>query len=77
MSEPKLGVSLPTTHNLPDDPTLPAGTTKQVDWAAPGAKASFEYQVVRNGETIQEKTFTTSYRPWANVYWERDIISPK
>ena len=59
MSEPRCG----GTHQLPtiyqDDPTLPVGTMKQVDWAAAGAKASFDYKVVRNGETLQEKTFST------------------
>jgi SAM-dependent MidA family methyltransferase len=33
-----------------------------------GAKASFEYKVTRNGETLQEQTFSTVYRPWAAVY---------
>ena len=49
--------SSPTIYQ--DDPTLPVGTMKQVDWAAAGAKASFDYKVVRNGETLQEKTFST------------------
>lgn len=57
---------LPTIYQ--DDPTLATGTLRQVDWAAPGAKASFEYKVTRNDEMIQEITFTSSYRPWASVY---------
>ncbi len=57
---------LPTVYQ--DDPTLPVGTKKQVDWSAPGAKVSFDYKVVRNGETLQDRTFTSSYRPWAAVY---------
>lgn len=69
IGEPKVwGVSPPPPSIYQDDPTLPTGTLKQVDWAAWGAKASFEYKVVRNGETIMEKTFATAYRPWANVY---------
>ncbi len=51
-----------------DDPTLPAGTIKQVDWKAWGAKAAFDYGVTRNGETLTEKTFTSYYRPWQAVY---------
>ncbi len=51
-----------------DDPTLPAGTIKQVDWKAWGAKAAFDYKVIRNGETLTEKTFTSYYRPWQAVY---------
>jgi vancomycin resistance protein YoaR len=47
-----------------DDPTLPAGTIKQIDWKAWGAKASFDYTVKRGGEIIYEKTFYSNYRPW-------------
>lgn len=62
------GITSPLPTIYQDDPTLPSGTMKQVDWAAAGAKASFEYKVVRNGDTIQDKTFSTTYRPWASVY---------
>jgi len=51
-----------------DDPTLPEGVTKQVDWAAGGAKASFDYKVTRGDEVIQEKTFYSNYQPWRAVY---------
>lgn len=51
-----------------DDPTLKVGVTKQVDFAAAGARASFQYRVIRNGETIQDKVFTSAYRPWAAVF---------
>ncbi len=51
-----------------DDPSLPAGATKQVDWAAAGAKAKFDYIVRRNGEVIINKTFLSVYRPWQAVY---------
>jgi vancomycin resistance protein YoaR len=51
-----------------DDPTLPVGTVKQVDWKAQGAKAQFVYVVERGGEIIFEKTFTTIYQPWAAVF---------
>ncbi len=51
-----------------DDPTLPRGVTKQVDWAAWGTKASFDYKVTRNGETLQDKTFFSNFRPWQAVY---------
>ncbi len=69
VSEPVVsGVSAPLPDIYQDDPSLPTGTTKQVDWSAWGAKASFNYKVVRGGETLQEKTFVSAYRPWANVY---------
>lgn len=51
-----------------EDPSLPAGTTKQVDWAAAGAKAKFDYTVKRNGEVIYSKTFLSVFRPWQAVY---------
>lgn len=51
-----------------EDPTLPAGTTKQVDWAAVGSKSAFDYKVTRNGEVLQKRTFYSSYRPWQAVY---------
>lgn len=51
-----------------DDPTLPVGTTKQVERAVPGLKTAFDYKVTRNGETVFEKTFTSNFRPWQAVY---------
>ncbi len=51
-----------------DDPTLPAGTTKQIDWSAWGAKTSFDWKVVRAGEVLQERTFYSSYRPWQAIF---------
>lgn len=51
-----------------DDPTLPAGTVKQVDFAAWGAKASFQYKVTRNGEILQDQTFYSNFRPWQAVF---------
>ncbi len=52
-----------------DDPTLPSGTVKQVDYPAWGAKAKFEYKVFdKNGEVLQNETFYSSYRPWQAVF---------
>lgn len=51
-----------------DDPTLPAGTVKQVDFAAWGAKTSFQYKVTRNGEILQDETFYSNFRPWQAVF---------
>jgi len=51
-----------------DDPTLAPGVVKQVDWDAWGAKTAFDWKVTRNGETIHEKTFYSTYRPWQAVY---------
>lgn len=51
-----------------DDPTLPAGTVKQVDFAALGARTAFDYKVTRNGEALQDRTFSSNFRPWQAVY---------
>jgi vancomycin resistance protein YoaR len=51
-----------------DDPTLPKGTVKQVEYAAWGATVKFDWTVKRNGEILHQKTFTTRYRPWQAVY---------
>lgn len=58
--------ALPTVYQ--DDPTLPAGKLKQVDYSAAGARVTFNYVVERNGETIFKKTFVSNYRPWAAVF---------
>ena len=51
-----------------DDPSLPNGQVKQIDWEAWGAKAAFDWKVVRGSETLHEKTFYSNYRPWQAVY---------
>lgn len=51
-----------------DDPTLPAGTVKQIDFAAWGAKAAFDYRVVRDNEILTERTFYSNFSPWQAVY---------
>ncbi len=58
----------PPPPKYEDDPTLQAGIEKQVDWAAWGAKAAFDYKVVRNGEILINKTFFSNFRPWQAVY---------
>lgn len=51
-----------------DDPTLPVGTVKQVDFPAWGAKTAFDYKVERNGEVIFDRTFYSHFRSWQAVY---------
>ena len=62
------GVSPPPPDLYQDDPTLPTGVVKQVDWSAWGARAAFDYRVERDGEVIMSKTFSSTFRPWQNVY---------
>lgn len=61
-------VSAPPPDLYQDDPTLPTGTTKQVDWKAWGAKVTFNYVVKRNGQEIYSKVFVSNYKPWQAVY---------
>jgi vancomycin resistance protein YoaR len=51
-----------------DDPELPAGTIKQVDFAAPGGKSVFSRTVKRDGKTMIDETFTSVYNPWQAVF---------
>lgn len=51
-----------------DDPTLPKGTIKQVDWAARGATVTFNRTVTREGETLLNETWKSNFKPWQAVY---------
>lgn len=65
IGKPKISSSTPPPEDLYiDDPTLPAGVVKQIDYKAWGAKVNFDYKVERNGELIYEDTFYSNYRPW-------------
>ena len=51
-----------------DDPTLPKGVVKQVDFAAWGASVYFTRTVKKDGkQTIYDK-FVSNYRAWQDVY---------
>ena len=51
-----------------EDPTLPEGTTKQVDWAHDGVDVTV-YRIVKEGDKVLWKdTFFSRYRPWQAVY---------
>lgn len=62
------GESPPPPPLYQDDPTLPVGVTKQVDFAAWGANAAFDYKVTRGEETLQNMTFVTNFRPWQAIF---------
>ncbi len=51
-----------------DDPTLPAGSVKQVDFKAAGARVVFNYKVTKSDGEVYKKTFISNYRPWQAVY---------
>ncbi|MBI2020408.1 VanW family protein [Candidatus Daviesbacteria bacterium] len=51
-----------------DDPTLPKGEVKQVDFPAWGANVSFSRTVTRGSETLISETFKSNYKAWQAVY---------
>ncbi len=52
-----------------DDPTLPKGTKKQIDFAAGGIKASFMNIVKdKDGKIIRQDTYYSNYKAWQAVY---------
>lgn len=61
-------VASPPDDLYQDDPTLPIGTIKQIDFKAWGAKVIFNYVVEKDGKAIYQKTFTSNYHPWQAVF---------
>lgn len=51
-----------------DDPTLPKGQVKQVDFPAWGANVSFKRTVTKNGQVIIDETWRSNFKPWQAVY---------
>ncbi len=51
-----------------DDPTLPKGVIKQIDFAAAGATATFSRTVTKDGKTIIADTYVSNYQPWQAIY---------
>jgi len=69
VSKPVVTNIVPAPEDLyQDDPSLPAGTIKQVDFKAAGAHVTFNYSVNRGEETIYKRTFISNYRPWQAIY---------
>lgn len=51
-----------------DDPSLPKGTIKQIDYKAEGSRVSFTRRVTKNGKEIISDKFTSNYSPWRSVF---------
>lgn len=52
-----------------DDATIPAGTVKQIDFAASGVRASFHNIVKdKDGNVIRDDIYNSNYVPWQAVY---------
>lgn len=56
----------PPVYN--DDPNLPRGVEKQIDFAAWGANVSFSRTVEKDGQIIISEKFYSNYQPWQAVY---------
>lgn len=69
MSKVRLWDSTPPPPDLyQDDPSIPSGQVRQVDFAAWGVKTAFDWKVTRNGEVLQNRTFYSNFRPWQAIY---------
>ncbi len=51
-----------------DDPTLPVGETKQIEWAKDGLDVTVYRIAIENGIETRRDTFFSRYRPWQAVY---------
>ena len=51
-----------------ENPELPEGTIRQVDWAVEGADVTVTRTVYRDGGVLHSDTFRTHYVPWRAIY---------
>ncbi|MBI2327158.1 VanW family protein [Candidatus Curtissbacteria bacterium] len=69
ISDPVISnIQPPPPDKYQDDPTLPKGTVKQVDFAAPGATSVFKRKVFKDQQLIIDESFTSNFRPWQAIY---------
>jgi len=72
----KVEISQPVVSNITpapadryqDDPTLPKGTVKQVDFSAQGAISVFTRKVYKGDKLLIDDVFKSNYRPWQAVF---------
>jgi vancomycin resistance protein YoaR len=51
-----------------NDPALPAGVLRRTDIAQEGLELYITRTVVQGGQVLREDTFTTTFKPWPNIY---------
>lgn len=69
ISQPIITNRIPAPADLyQDDPTLPKGAVKQVDFKAEGSKVTFTREVTKNGKRIIFDNFISNYAPWQSVF---------
>lgn len=69
ISEPVVtNVKAPPAPLYQDDPSLPKGVTKQIDFSAWGATVEYTRTVKRSGEVINQEVYKSTYQPWRAIY---------
>jgi len=58
----------PPTPLYQDDPNLPKGVVKQVDWPAWGSVVELDRIVEKDGKVLYNDVFRSNYQPWQAVY---------
>ncbi|MCS7259472.1 MAG: VanW family protein [Anaerolineae bacterium] len=61
-------VTSPGAPEYRQDPSLPKGTVKQVEWPREGAKVTVRRTVTQNGIVLHQDELVSRYRPWHAVY---------
>jgi len=51
-----------------NDPTLPKGKTKQVEWPKDGEDVTVRRTVTVGDAVVHQDTFFSRYRPWRATY---------
>jgi vancomycin resistance protein YoaR len=51
-----------------DDPTLPEGQTKQIEWAKNGLDVRVYRIIKEDGKEVRRDEFFSRYQPWQAVY---------
>lgn len=69
ISDPVITSQSPAPEALyQDDPTLPKGTVKQVDFSAAGANVYFTRVVTKDRKVLISEKYTSNYRPWQAIF---------
>ncbi len=69
MTEPVVSNKVPhPPAKYIDDPTLPRGTTKQIDFAVDGEDVTLYREIYQNGQLVTSEKFTSHYDPWQAIF---------
>jgi vancomycin resistance protein YoaR len=63
--------SNPVSHGpdvFREDPTLPKGEKKQIEWAKDGLDVTLDRVIKKNGVEVRRDTIFSRYQPWQAVY---------